>query len=79
MGCEWTGPSLHPLPFSPPRPPCCQIDLDVDFYTEVEPHLGRLLGAGGFGRVYEGSYRGNKVAVKIMSGGLDHQHEVSLP
>ena len=40
--------------------------------------MGRLLGAGGFGRVYEGSYRGNKVAVKIMSGGLDHQHEVSL-
>eukprot|EP00798_Chlamydomonas_sp_ICE-L_P020553 gene20553-27343_t len=35
--------------------------------TEVEPHLGRLIGVGGFGKVYESSWRGQRVAVKIVT------------
>ncbi|GFR42057.1 hypothetical protein Agub_g2855, partial [Astrephomene gubernaculifera] len=42
------------------------IELDVDYETEVEPFLGRLIGVGGFGRVYEATFRGRKVAVKTV-------------
>ena len=53
-----------------------QVDLDVDFATEVEPYLGRLIGVGGFGRVYEAEWRGRKVAVKIMTCDTDAQWQV---
>ncbi|GLC60301.1 hypothetical protein PLESTB_001596000 [Pleodorina starrii] len=43
------------------------IELDVDFETEVAPNLGRLIGVGGFGRVYEATWRGRKVAVKTVN------------
>ena len=33
----------------------------------LPPDLCRLLGVGGFGRVYEGVFRGRRVAVKIMN------------
>jgi hypothetical protein len=37
------------------------IELNVDFKQEIEPHLGRLLGKGGYGHVYEAVWRGEKV------------------
>ncbi|GLC37353.1 hypothetical protein PLESTM_000574700 [Pleodorina starrii] len=43
------------------------IELDVDFEAEVAPKLVRLIGVGGFGRVYEGTWRGRKVAVKTVT------------
>jgi hypothetical protein len=49
-----TGGMLHP-PGGPPIP------LNVDFAGEIQPHLGRLLGRGGFGAVYEATWRGRKV------------------
>lgn len=42
------------------------IDLNVDYKKEIEPNLGRLIGRGGFGRVYECNWRGRKVAVKLL-------------
>ena len=41
------------------------IDFSVDYEGEIEPHLGRLLGVGGFGRVYQGIWRSMAVAVKV--------------
>lgn len=43
------------MPGVPPVP------LDVDFKAEIKPHLGRLLGKGGYGQVYEAEWRGQKV------------------
>ena len=55
-----------------------QIELDVDFRTEVAPFLGRLIGSGGFGRVYEGIWRGQRVAVKTVLCETDQQTTVGL-
>lgn len=38
----------------------------MDYVSEIQPHQGRLIGVGGYGRVYEGTWRGQRVAVKIM-------------
>mmetsp|Transcript_1603 Transcript_1603/g.4627 ORF Transcript_1603/g.4627 Transcript_1603/m.4627 type:complete len:1077 (+) Transcript_1603:855-4085(+) len=43
------------------------IDLQVDFLKEVKPYLGKRLGEGAFGVVYEATWRGSKVAVKVLS------------
>jgi hypothetical protein len=53
-----TGGILHP-PGGPPIP------LNVDFAKEIQPHLGRLLGRGGFGAVYEATWRGRKVSSSV--------------
>lgn len=50
-----TGGVLRP-PGGPPIP------LNVDYATEIQPHLGRLLGRGGFGAVYIGTWRGQRVS-----------------
>jgi hypothetical protein len=50
-----TGGVLRP-PGSPPIP------LNVDYAAEIQPNLGRLLGRGGFGHVYEGTWRGQRVS-----------------
>lgn len=63
-------PNPHHLTTSPPprrSAPDEAIDLDVDFEAEVAPGLGRLLGRGGYGEVYEGRWRGQRVAVKLLS------------
>ncbi|GAX74588.1 hypothetical protein CEUSTIGMA_g2036.t1 [Chlamydomonas eustigma] len=52
-----------------------QLELDVDFINEIEPYLGSLLGVGGFGRVYEGLFRGRRVAVKVMYGDQGQSRE----
>jgi hypothetical protein len=61
-------PPLAPLP-SPLLPaqqePDPGIDLDVD-PTEILGNLGRCLGTGGFGSVFEAEWRGRKVAVKML-------------
>jgi hypothetical protein len=49
-----TGGVLRP-PGGPPIP------LNVDYALEIQPKLGRLLGRGGFGHVYEGTWRGQRV------------------
>jgi hypothetical protein len=49
-----TGGILNP-PGGPPIP------LNVNFAGEIQPHLGKLLGRGGFGAVYEATWRGCKV------------------
>lgn len=50
-----TGGVLRP-PGGPPIP------LNVDFAAEIQPYLGRLLGRGGFGHVYEATWRGQRVS-----------------
>lgn len=50
----------------------CWDDTDMDFCVsssqlEIEPNLGRLIGAGGFGRVYECVWKGRRVAVKCVT------------
>jgi hypothetical protein len=37
------------------------VPLNVDFAAEIEPALGRVLGRGGYGVVYEAEWRGQKV------------------
>jgi hypothetical protein len=49
------GGVIHP-------PNGCPIPLNVDFGAEVQ--LGRLLGRGGFGHVYEASWRGQQVRLR---------------
>ncbi|GLC66073.1 hypothetical protein PLESTF_000378700 [Pleodorina starrii] len=61
------GAGVAVLPGLPVSLSMAPIELDVDFETEVAPHLGRLVGVGGFGRVYEGTWRGRKVAVKTVT------------
>lgn len=43
-----------------------QVDLHVDYASEIEPHIGRLIGVGAYGRVFEALWRGQRVAVKHM-------------
>ncbi|GLC37354.1 hypothetical protein PLESTM_000574800 [Pleodorina starrii] len=61
-GCGTAGVAALPMSLS-----MGPIELDVDFETEVAPNLVRLIGVGGFGRVYEGTWRGRKVAVKTVT------------
>lgn len=56
-----TGGVLRP-PGGPPIP------LNVDYAAEIQPNLGLLLGRGGFGHVYEATWRGQKVGGQIPSG-----------
>ena len=46
------------------------IELNVDFKEEIEPNLGRLLGKGGYGHVYEAMWRGEKVSKRVSTSGL---------
>lgn len=57
-----TGGVLRP-PGGPPIP------LNVDYAAEIQPNLGRLLGRGGFGHVYEATWRGQRVSDAPNTGG----------
>lgn len=63
-------PPLSPLPIPfvlhPSGGPPPDIDLDLDWETELEGKLGRCLGTGGFGSVFEAQWRGREVAVKML-------------
>lgn len=63
-------PPLSPLPvpfvLHPSAGPPPDVDLDVDWTTELEGKLGRCLGTGGFGSVFEARWRGKEVAVKML-------------
>ena len=69
-------PPLSPFP-SPMLPslqgPGPEIDLDVD-PSEIMGSLGRCLGTGGFGSVYEAEWRGKKVAVKMLPSLVTNDH-----
>ncbi|KAL3141527.1 hypothetical protein ABBQ32_004776 [Trebouxia sp. C0010 RCD-2024] len=51
------------------------IDLNVDYQTEVAPFLGVCLGSGGFGSVYAARWRGKDVAVKRLSPSIGQDSE----
>ncbi|EIE21885.1 hypothetical protein COCSUDRAFT_56332 [Coccomyxa subellipsoidea C-169] len=57
-----------PPPISMGIPPPANIDMDVDFEAEIKPHLRTCLGQGGFGTVFEATWRGKRVAVKVLQG-----------
>ncbi|KAK9918851.1 hypothetical protein WJX75_007510 [Coccomyxa subellipsoidea] len=57
-----------PPPISMGIPPPANIDMDVDFEAEIKPHLKTCLGQGGFGTVFEATWRGKQVAVKVLQG-----------
>lgn len=65
LGAEGSGPSFYKALMAtggvlrPPGGP--PIPLNVDYAAEIQPNLGRLLGRGGFGHVYEGTWRGQRV------------------
>jgi hypothetical protein len=46
------------------------VPLNVDFAGEIEPALGRVLGRGGYGVVYEATWRGEKVRPERARGAL---------
>lgn len=54
--------------------PVAPIDFEVDFVNDIEPHLGHLLGVGGFGRVYHGYWNGEEVAVKVCD--IEHAADI---
>lgn len=41
------------------------VPLNVDYKKEIEPYIGQKLGEGGFGKVYESTWRHQKVAIKV--------------
>ncbi|KIZ04666.1 Nodulation receptor kinase [Monoraphidium neglectum] len=54
------------------------VPLNVDFQAEIEPRLGRVMGRGGYGVVYEAMWRGQKVAVKLLSVDSDQLYEAFM-
>jgi hypothetical protein len=60
-------PPLAPLPppLVPGLDPAPDVDLHVS-WSEVERHIGKCLGTGGFGAVYEAIWKSKKVAVKKL-------------
>lgn len=78
LGPDRSGPSFYKALMAtggmirPPGGPT--IPLNVDFATEIQPYLGRLLGKGGFGHVYEATWRGQKVG----SAKLDRANQLDV-
>eukprot|EP01025_Chloroclados_australasicus_P049522 TRINITY_DN5645_c0_g3_i1.p1 TRINITY_DN5645_c0_g3~~TRINITY_DN5645_c0_g3_i1.p1 ORF type:complete len:1007 (+),score=141.35 TRINITY_DN5645_c0_g3_i1:521-3541(+) len=63
-------PANLPAPVMLSSPMCSEVDLNVNFAKEIQPKLGRVLGSGGFGKVYEAEWKGQKVAVKVINEGV---------
>lgn len=59
----WLPNSGDPVP--PPLPPIPGMQVDADAFAAVA--LGPLLGQGGSGRVFRGSWNGATVAVKVAN------------
>jgi hypothetical protein len=47
------------------------LDLNIDVVREIRLHDDGFLGAGAFGCVYKGTYKGREVAVKLLSKMFD--------
>ncbi|KAL3144130.1 hypothetical protein ABBQ32_003920 [Trebouxia sp. C0010 RCD-2024] len=71
----WIPNSGDPLP--PPLPPIPGMPVEVDAFAAVA--LGPLLGQGGSGRVFRGSWNGATVAVKVVEALHAKDDDTSIP
>ena len=57
--------STLPPPLIPGAASSDRVNLHVP-WSDIEKHIGKCLGTGGFGAVYEASWQGKKVAIKRL-------------
>eukprot|EP00803_Ostreobium_quekettii_P002922 evm.model.scf_229.2 EVM.evm.TU.scf_229.2 scf_229:27456-37448(-) len=60
-----TGPGPHGVLTQNFQNPS-SVNFGVDYKKEIEPFLGTKIGEGGFGKVFEATWKKVKVAVKVM-------------
>lgn len=63
---EERGEDTHGDIVSPPQDPDPEAVRDRNMSEDEEVRLGQFIGAGSYGRVYKGAYKGKQVAIKII-------------